>query len=195
MFAVALCRTQGWLIVLRLWWRLFCSWCCTNSCAAQGPLKHWIPSTSAPDRTQRASLFHKYCSVPFSTHSAWFIFLSTQSLEHPGCLEDLARVSLAHAVAVWAARRVQSCPSGRPCGQQVRDAERQAHGAVTSNNSMAQLSSVRVDDSCQAASPAVSHSQSWAEWHLRERSPAANTASGWRSPDNSRKLVVQGLFD
>lgn len=46
----------------------------------------------------------------------------------------------AFVVAVRAARRGRSCTSGRPCGQQVRDAGRRAHGAVNPNNGMSQLS-------------------------------------------------------
>lgn len=55
--------------------------------------------------------------------------------------------------------------------------------------------SVRVDDSCWATSPAVSHSQSWAQRHLRERSPAANTASGCHSLNKSGRLRFVCLFD
>lgn len=51
------------------------------------PSKHSNPSTSASDRTRRASLFHKYCSVPSSYTFRMIHSVRTQSLVQHGCLE------------------------------------------------------------------------------------------------------------
>lgn len=148
---------------------------------AQGPSQHTNTASRASDRTQRAVHLHKHCSVPFSTtHSMRQIQSDSPSVYTiTGTAwmfreQSLERVPSAFVVAVRACQEGPVMPSGR-----------RAHGAVTPNNGMSQLSAALSQFTgmtvVEQPGPAVSHSRSWALQHLRERSRAADATSGSRS--------------
>lgn len=74
------------LIVLHLLWRLFCSWCYTNSCAAQGPSQH---SNTATAETLSASHLrkHTFCSIQHDL----FNEIQQISMIHSVCIEPLVQ--------------------------------------------------------------------------------------------------------
>lgn len=136
---------------------------------AQGPSQHTNTASRASDRTQRAVHLHKHCSVPFSTtHSMRQIQSDSPSVYTiTGTAwmfreQSLERVPSAFVVVVRACQEGPVMPSGR-----------RAHGAVTPNNGMSQLSAAlsqfNGDDCC------------WAAGSCCQSQPELSTCSTWES--------------